>query len=209
MHFNKKCIIFDLDGVLLDSRANMEISWNAVCQQYSLSVPFEDYFELIGIPFQNILEKLLLNENRVAIEKTFRVTSMENIQSLQFYPGVVETLLNLEMRGFDLGVVTSKDKLRTDAILAKLACEFKSVMSPGSSYRGKPAPDHLLIVMAETGSDPIDTIYIGDMRADYQAASRAQIDYLHADWGYGELPDKECPILFEFTEILELISIKK
>ena len=42
--------------------------------------------------------------------------------------------------------------------------------------------------MANAQVDPFDSIYIGDMDADFEASCRAGIDYLHAGWGYGEIP---------------------
>jgi beta-phosphoglucomutase-like phosphatase (HAD superfamily) len=56
----KNLIIFDLDGVLFDSKKNMEISWNFVKKKYQLKIKFESYFQNIGMPFLNILKKLIL-----------------------------------------------------------------------------------------------------------------------------------------------------
>jgi len=41
--------------------------------------------------------------------------------------------------------------------------------------------------------------------ADYAAAQRAGIAYLHAQWGYGPLPGGDCPVVTRFGEILEAI----
>jgi beta-phosphoglucomutase-like phosphatase (HAD superfamily) len=44
MHFpGKKLILFDLDGVLLNSKRNMELSWGAVCERHDVNVEFEDF----------------------------------------------------------------------------------------------------------------------------------------------------------------------
>ena len=61
---NKKFFIFDVDGVLIDSKKNMEISWIAVQKKYLLqNVSFSNYFSNIGRPFFDILKILGKNYN--------------------------------------------------------------------------------------------------------------------------------------------------
>ena len=44
-----KLIIFDLDGVLIDSKNNMRLSWELVKKKYRISQSFKSYFNLIGL----------------------------------------------------------------------------------------------------------------------------------------------------------------
>ena len=53
-----KLCLFDLDGVIIDSRSNMERSWSAVQSVFELDSPFEGYFQVIGRPFQDIMSVL-------------------------------------------------------------------------------------------------------------------------------------------------------
>lgn len=201
----KRLVLFDLDGVLLDSRENMRRSWQAVTRQFNIDIGFEQYFSEIGRPFAAIMERLKLSEHAVAIEATFRMASMDNLDTLRFYPGVPETLLQLKANKLNIGIVTSKDKLRTNAILAMLPVTFCSIHAPDGKIRGKPAPDHLLMAMVQAGVDPAETVYIGDMAADHEAARRAGIDYAHASWGYGEKPADGSWILSGIQDLPELL----
>ena len=54
----KKLIVFDLDGVLIDSKSNMNAAWIAVMEKHNIQVTFEEYFQLIGRPFVDILSAL-------------------------------------------------------------------------------------------------------------------------------------------------------
>jgi phosphoglycolate phosphatase len=85
-----------------------------------------------------------------------------------------------------------------------LPITFDCIKTPDGRMRGKPAPDHLLSAMAETGEDPVDTLYVGDMEADHKAAIRAGIDYAHAMWGYGRPPEDASWILSEMSDLLDL-----
>ncbi len=205
----KRLVLFDLDGVLLDSRENMRRSWQRVREQFGTDVSFDRYFNEIGRPFPAIMERLRLSERAAEIEAAFRMASMDNLDVLRFYPGVPETLRKLQDARLKLGIVTSKDLLRTNAILAMLPVTFACVHAPDGKMRGKPAPDHLLMAMALTGVDPAEALYVGDMAADYEAAQRAQIDYAHANWGYGAPPAGECWKLSAIGELLELIPAQK
>ena len=53
----KKLIIFDLDGVLFDSKKYMEISWKNVMKTYKIKKKFIQYFKFVGLPFETILKK--------------------------------------------------------------------------------------------------------------------------------------------------------
>ena len=46
-----KFFIFDLDGVLFDSKKNMKKSWNSVKKKHKINCSFESYFNKIGLPF--------------------------------------------------------------------------------------------------------------------------------------------------------------
>jgi phosphoglycolate phosphatase-like HAD superfamily hydrolase len=131
---------------------------------------------------------------------------MANMHAAHFYPGADALLRRMKRIGARLGIITSKDELRTGAVLAMIPVTFDVVRTPDATTRGKPAPDHLLAAMATVGVDPAETIYIGDMDSDYEAACRARIDYAHASWGYGEIPPGCSTVLKEISDIEGLVS---
>ena len=53
MNIKKKLIIFDLDGVLIDSKKNMEASWICVQNKFNLNIPFEEYKKHLEKIFEN------------------------------------------------------------------------------------------------------------------------------------------------------------
>ena len=204
---HKQLIIFDLDGVIVDSRANMERAWSEVQSQLGVDTPFESYFALIGRPFPDIISRLGLLPQLVEIEVVYRTTSSRYMDLINFYPGVEKTLLLLIKEGMRLGIVTSKDASRTGQILAHLPVEFVTIQTPNNIYRGKPAPDHLLAAMAEANIDPGATAFIGDMDSDAVAAARACIDYIHAEWGYGQLVVNAFAVARNFSDLPDILGV--
>jgi len=196
----KRLVLFDLDGVLLHSRENMRQAWTVVLEKTAVNRPFEDYFALIGRPFKDIMALLGVTSEVQQIEKIYMTASFDFLAQATFFPGVRETLIQLRDMGVKMGVVTSKDLPRTKAVLAQLNIKFVSVQSPSDKFRGKPAPDHLLMAMAEAGEDPADSLFMGDMDTDWQAGCRAGIDYVHAGWGYGN-PPSLTPVLASITDL--------
>ena len=76
-------VVFDLDGVLLNSEKNMKISWNLVNRKYDLKISFNNYFKNIGIPFFHILKKLKIKKKTKSfyqkIKFTFDSTSKKTL----------------------------------------------------------------------------------------------------------------------------------
>ena len=57
-------ILFDLDGVLINSKPNMKISWNKVRKKFNIKKNFSEYSKYIGYPFFKILNKLSIKKNQ-------------------------------------------------------------------------------------------------------------------------------------------------
>jgi phosphoglycolate phosphatase len=203
---NKKLVLFDLDGVLLDSKRNMELSWFAVCEKHDLDVKFENYFSNIGRPFKDILNILNIKDQQGDIEETFNKVSTQLIHKVSFYNGVEFVLGQLSDMNIKTGIVTSKNTIKTQKILDLLDFSFDIVQTPNNDLQGKPAPDHLLYAMSELNISASDTIYIGDMNVDYEAAKRANVDYVHALWGYGDCTDKNAIKLEQISNLMGVIK---
>jgi HAD superfamily hydrolase (TIGR01549 family) len=182
----KKLYVFDLDGVLIDSKDNMKKSWSTVQEVFKIENTFEEYFSHIGIPFTDILHKMGIDNDQYKIKTVYDRTSHANLSEIKFYKDAKETLAELRSRGCRTAIVTSKSWDRTERIIQDLP-SFDYVGCPNSEFRGKPAPDHLFAVMAHCNVDREETVYIGDMEADKECAERAGVDFIFAEYGYGEL----------------------
>jgi len=186
MNSKYRLVLFDLDGVIIDSKRNMELSWLAVQTVFELNVPFENYFRLIGRPFHDIMSELNLGVPADRIKMVYDVSSSSRIDLIDFYENCPEVIKKIKDSGIRVGIVTSKDEARTLEILKRLDILFDVVECPDRGSRGKPNPDPLFRAMLKCQRDPSETVYVGDMEVDMECAKRAGIEYIHAEWGYGD-----------------------
>ena len=99
-------------------------------------------------------------------------------------------MCQLQSCGYKLSIVTSKDRQRTLSLLeGDLGINVDGLICGDDlpPDRGKPNPDPLLLACVTVGATPRESIYVGDMEFDQQAADEAGIQYVHAGWGYGGL----------------------
>ena len=183
---NIKFIIFDLDGVVIDTKKNMELSWKNVQKKFNLTISFNKYFKYIGLPFEKILTKLLIKKNLSNINKTYQDESIKHFDKIKLYPGVKETLLHLKKKKIGLGIVTSKDRYRTIKLIKKFKMNIKIVVPPSKKLRGKPFPDQLIKATKIAKIKSSNAIYVGDMLVDYKAAKNSGMNFIHATYGYGK-----------------------
>ena len=161
-----------------------------VCKEYDLDISFDNYFAHIGRPFKEILEILGIKKNQKNIEITFNEESTKLIHFISLYDDVKKLLKYLNDKKIKTGIVTSKNSNKTKKTLDLFDLSFNIVQSPNETLRGKPCPDHILYAMSNLNIKASETIYIGDMRVDFEAAKSAKVDYVHANWGYGECDSK-------------------
>jgi N-acetyl-D-muramate 6-phosphate phosphatase len=183
-----RLLLLDLDGVLVDSRSAMELSWQAVQHDLAVATPFEAYFREIGRPFHEIVARLGLDYLMPEIERVYRATALREAARVPAFPGVHAALKRLAGRGVKLGVVTSKARAQTDWTLAQFDVPFATVQTPFEGEPGKPAPYPLLVAASEAETDVRDAVFVGDMDVDREAARAAGMRFLHAAWGYGPCP---------------------
>ena len=140
MLIKKKLIIFDLDGVLINSLNNMRATWRVVCKKFNLKIPFSEYEKNIGLPFLKILKNLKIKNRNIEIKNFYSKISKSNLNKIKIYPGTKKTLIGLSKNN-KIAIFTSKDKSRTNLILKKIGVKFDYVVTPESVRYGKPNPE--------------------------------------------------------------------
>ena len=183
MKNNNKLYLFDVDGVLFDTKKNMEKSWQDVCKKFSLKIKFQEYFKNIGIPFYEILKKLNISNNQSNIKSYYEKRSIKYQKLIRIYPGVKSTLDKIRKNSL-IGIVTSKDYRRTKKLIKEYDLKFSIIVCPSKNFRGKPYPDTLIYAINQLGVLRKNALYVGDTFNDYAAAKRAKIKFIYAKYGY-------------------------
>jgi len=182
--YKKKLVLFDLDGVLFDTKKNMKYSWDLTSKRFNLKVPFKNYFCFVGRPFKDLLKLLKIRTNFSSIEKSFSNISKKNFHKIKIYPDVKKVLSYLKKKNIMIGIVTSKDKFRTKKILRKFNIRIKIIQCPEKGMKGKPYPDQINKILKNTKVGRNNCVYVGDAKVDQLSAKAAKIDFLFAKYGY-------------------------
>lgn len=198
-------VIFDLDGVLIDSRQNMKKSWNHVKKSLGLNQNFTDYYKYIGLPFEEILFKIGIKDRTFIkkIKQKYEKISVDNIHKVKFYPGVKSTLKYLIKKNYKLSIITSKNIERTNLILKDYLNYFDSINTPNLKIKSKPHPDQIFFAIKKAKSNKRNTIFIGDSFFDKKAAKSAGVKFVYASYGYGNLKNKY--YLKKFNELKKIV----
>ena len=199
----KKHFIFDLDGVLFNSLANMEYSWNKVKNKNNLNISFAEYKKYIGLPFKKILSKLGIKGNYNKIYHDYFLNSKRNLSKIKLYPNVQKVLKILKKNNKILSIVTSKKRSNALILINKMGIKFDYIKTENKKFRGKPYPDLLNLCVKKSKIKKKYCVYVGDMMADHLTANRAKIDFVFANYGYGS-NIKKCKKILKFSNILDI-----
>tara|TARA_B100001057_G_scaffold310659_1_gene310746 strand:- start:3548 stop:4186 length:639 start_codon:yes stop_codon:yes gene_type:complete len=205
----KKLIIFDLDGVLIDSKNNMRFAWNSVKKKHNLNKSFYEYFNQIGKPFQDILETLGIEKKRKIIEDDFSKESINNFHKIKLYKNVKKILRLLnKKKEISTAIVTSKNKNRTKKIIELFDLKVDFIQCPERNLKGKPHPDQILKVIKKFKINKKNCFYIGDTIFDKQSAERSKIKFIFAKYGY-KIGIKNYHLnIRKITELVDIINEK-
>lgn len=178
-------VLFDFDGVLIDSLPVMELAWSEVQSSLGISQPFSSYKKHIGIPFERILSELDIDPNLYfQVKHIYSKASEAHMKSVRIMPYAKQLLHDLLIHNYKIALVTSKDHDRTLSLINFLDLPISIFITPESTSRGKPYPDPIYKALDTLGESTVSSLFIGDMITDMQAAKAARVHYAHFNGGY-------------------------
>lgn len=179
-----RTIIFDLDGVLIDSEPLMRLAFEASYRNVLGEgiPPTEDYLEHMGESFPNIMNHLGLPH---ALWQPYREFCQKHLDRIALFPQTLDLLDWACARGFNLALLTGKDRLRTLQILDHFGLHsfFQVVVTSDQLLYPKPHPEGIMCVLNSLNSQPEDAVMIGDAVNDIVAAQKANVTAIAVTWG--------------------------
>jgi HAD superfamily hydrolase (TIGR01509 family) len=183
-----KAVLFDLDGVLVDSETISTIASDKVLNEVGIFLSEEERKEVFGRRtidnYRRHIERRDLNLNPdELVEKKNKVFKNLIKGQLKPLPGVTKLIDNLKEAGVFLAVVSSSPLERVEASLEEtnLLWEFPIILSGDCCRKGKPHPEPFLLAAEKLGTDPSDCVVVEDAEAGVNAAKAAGMKCLAVD----------------------------
>lgn len=178
--------VFDLDGTLIDSTAAIvESTMNALAELGWSPLAREVIVRHIGYKLEAVFPERSLEERRRLIEVIGRHYTALCEAGTRLCPGMGAVLDALAARGVPMGIVTSKRRDHSEAILNALGVRghFRVLIGCEDVARMKPDPEGLRMAVAALGAAPAATLYVGDTRIDVRTARGAGVPVAAVEWG--------------------------
>ncbi|MBZ9983500.1 MULTISPECIES: phosphoglycolate phosphatase [unclassified Mesorhizobium] len=215
-----KAILFDLDGTLVDSAPDITAAVNELLASRDLPpLRLDQVKAMIGGGVRKLVERAFAASGAPlvgnALDEANRVMAPIYSRHLtgltRLMPGVREVLTHFYAKGMAMGVATNKPQLATREILLHFGLTeyFRAIIGGDAVTCLKPAPDALLLALAQLGVDPCDALLVGDSGADAGAARAAGMPVILLRGGYTHFPveelgaDQVCDSLFDLPAAMQ------
>lgn len=214
------CVIFDLDGTLLNTLDDLCDSTNYALKQFGYPERTLDevrYF--VGNGVKKLIERAIPDGiNNPDFEECLRVFKEHYAANMYNktapYNGVPEMLKELRLKGIHTAVVSNKFDAAVKELCKKFFGDLVQVAIGENEEKGvrkKPAPDSVFKAMNELKLSIEEVIYAGDSETDVQTAKNAEIDCIGCTWGFRpkEILEQEGAryIIDAPQEILKIVGV--
>ena len=190
-----RAVIFDLDGTLMDTAGEIDAALARTFSELGVArLGTPEVVALIGRGVRSLVERALAQQRAAAVDLDAAVGRFEAHYTAlvgteaDLYPGVAEGLDLLRRAGRTLGVVTNKPRYFTERLLARAQVEshFVAIVAGDDGIPRKPAGDMLQAACGKMGSEPGETLMLGDSDNDVIAARAAGCPVWCVPYGYNE-----------------------
>lgn len=195
----KRLVIFDLDGTLLDTIADLGNAVNHTLGTHGLPChTLPDYKMMVGRGMRNLCKAALpesLREDETFVDgflKDFLDFYMTHIDCATLpYPGMQELVASLDAEGFALAVASNKLQSGTERLIRKFfpSIPFVAVCGNSPDFPLKPDAGLVKYIMDKAGVTADCTVMVGDSGIDIRTARNAGIPVIAVSWGFRPVSD--------------------
>ena len=201
----KQIVIFDLDGTLLNTIADLGVACNYALSRCGLPTHTADeYLRLVGNGINRLIERALPEEwatlgEDERMKQVLRVRqefvpyyNAHNCDLTRPYDGITEVLKTLKAKGILLAVASNKYQAATERIVSRFFGDtFDAVLGERENIPRKPDPRIVQDIWQATrrvfsseDAQKKTTLYVGDSLVDIETAQRAGVAMAACSWGF-------------------------
>lgn len=189
----KKLVIFDLDGTLLNTVADLAHSTNFALESNGFPThEIEEYKYFVGNGINKLFERALpegekSEENIAKVRNVFLVHyDRHNADHSRPYAGMVELLEQLQQKGIKLAVASNKYQAATEKLVPHFfpTVSFVAILGQREGINPKPDPAIVHDILSVANVTKEETLYVGDSNVDMQTALNSEVDACGVAWGF-------------------------
>lgn len=189
----KKLAIFDLDGTLLNTIADLAAATNHALSHFNYPThETEEYKYFVGNGIYKLFERALpeperTEKNILNIRSQFiPYYNIHNADLSRPYPGITGVLETLQKRGIKLAVASNKYQEATHKLIRQFFPEinFIEIFGQREGIPAKPDPSVIFEIMQHAGAGKEEVAYIGDSCVDMQTGINAGVTTIGVSWGF-------------------------
>jgi len=179
---NKKAVIWDMDGVIVDTAQYHHKGWQIVFRKRGANYTEEDFRRNTGKRSDTIIKSVLgrkIEQGEIMAiirekDKNFRQLMGQNIRPL---PGVLKLITSLKEHKFKIAIASSAPMENIQLITQSLKIHncFDTIVSGWEVMKGKPDPQTFLLAAEKLGVEAENCIVIEDAISGVTASKRAGI----------------------------------
>lgn len=204
-----ECVIFDLDGTVLNTeKMNLIPLQRLIKEEKGLDISYDELKKYMAYAGRKTLEMLGFEDIETSYSKWVTyVNEFEDGATL--YDRFDEVIKTLHDKGIVCGIASSKlrKQYEIDFLPTGLHKYMKSIVLGDDTKNHKPHPEPLLKAIEILGINAENSLYVGDTIADYKSSKAAGMDFALALWGAYDISEIEAHYELENPiDILEIIK---
>ena len=193
---NRKLVIFDLDGTLLNTIADLSAAVDYALGQYGLKGhSVDEYIWMVGNGIRKLIERALeksmgktpseeMTDNALAMFTEYYLKHIDVLT--RPYPGVHDVLKSLSDNGVKVAIASNKFQEGAEYLVKEFFgdIDFVAILGGRADLPLKPSAEVVDLILSKCGLTREDAVFVGDSATDIKTAANAGIPCVAVSWGF-------------------------